>query len=205
MQAWPIEESRASYENVVHGGSSSPHQSVPSPFEQRNDAVVSVRKVATDDGKNFSAHESPGQDQGFEVNLVHAGQTVRQLVYERMMVGQLTMVAAGIFGLDPHTVVLMLFGMTPLTLDKMFFLRGPPRVGPDATVMVFVVPGLNPAERTPNPTRGGERSWPPEVAGIAGMPSLAGAPNTRMHSKLLLGTFKLLKFDGAAKKLGEVG
>jgi hypothetical protein len=78
MQAWPIEGSRASYENVVHGGgSSSPHQSFPSPFEQRTDAVASVRRVATDNGKSSSAHESPGQDQGFEVNLVHAGQTVR--------------------------------------------------------------------------------------------------------------------------------
>ncbi len=64
-------------------------------------------------------------------------------------------------------------------------------------MMGFVVPGLNPAERTPNPNRGGERSWPPEVAGIAGVPSLAVTP-TRMHSKLL-GTFKLPKFDGAAK------
>jgi hypothetical protein len=198
VQAWPIGESRALYENVVHGGSPSPHQSVPSPFEQRNDAVASSRMVATGNGKSSLERESPGPDQGYEVNLVHAGQTVRQLVHEGMMAaGQLAMLAAGIFGLDPHTVVLLLFGMTLLTLDKMLFLRGPPRVGPNTTVIVFVVPGLNPAERTPNPTRCGERSWPPDVAGIAGMQSLAGT-STRMHSKLL-GTFKLPKFDGAAK------
>jgi len=58
---------------------------------------------------------------------MYVEQTVRQLVHERMMVGQLAMVAAGMFGLDAHTVVLMLFGMTPLTLDKMLFLRGPLR------------------------------------------------------------------------------
>ncbi len=75
--------------------------------QQRNDAVVSVRRVATGNGKSFSAHESPGQDQGFEVNLVHAGRTVRQLVHEAMMVGQLAVLAAAIFGLDPRTVVLL--------------------------------------------------------------------------------------------------
>ncbi len=118
--------------------------------------------------------------------------------YEGMMVGQLAMMAAAIFNLDSPTVVLLLFGMTPHTLDKKVFLRGPPRVGPNATVMVFVVPGLDPAERTPNPGRGGERSRPPDaVDGIAGASSLGGAP-TKMHSKLL-GTFKLPKFDGAAK------
>jgi hypothetical protein len=197
VQTWPIEVSRASYENVVHGGSFSPHRSVPSPFEQRTDAVASVREMATGNGKTDLGQESPRQGQGFEVNLVHAGQTVRQLVHEDMMVGQLAIMAAGIYDLDPYTVVLLLFGMDPCTLDRMLFLRGPPRVGPNATVMVFVVPGLNATERTPNPTRGGERSWPPEVAGTAGMPSLAGQP-PRMHTKLL-GTFKLPKFDGAAK------
>jgi hypothetical protein len=197
FSAWPIGEPRASYESVMHGGFSSPHQSVPSPYEQRNDAVVSVRKVAMADGKSSSGDESPGQDRDFEVNLVHAGQTVRQRVHEHMLVGQLAMVAAGIFSLDPHTVVLMLFGMTPLTLDKMLFLRGPPRVGPNSTVMVFVVPRPTSVGRTPDPNRGGERSWPPEATRIAGGPSSAGPP-TRMHSKLL-GTFKLPKIDGAAK------
>jgi hypothetical protein len=112
-QTWPVGESRASYENVVHGGSPSSHQSVPSPFEQRNDAVVSVRRLATGDEKSSSTHASSGKDQGFEVNLVHAGRTVRQQVHETMMVGQLAVVAAAIFSLDSRTVVLLLFGMTP--------------------------------------------------------------------------------------------
>ncbi len=47
--------------------------------------------------------------------------------------------------------------------------------------MVFVVPRLNSAERTPNLTRGGERSWPSEVTGISGVSGLAGA-SPRMHS-----------------------
>ena len=66
VHAWPVGESRASYENVVHGGSLFSHQSVPSPFEQRNDAVTSVRRLTTGDEKSFSAHVSPGQGQGFE-------------------------------------------------------------------------------------------------------------------------------------------
>ena len=73
VQAWPIGDPRASYESVVHGGVHSPHQSVPSPHEQRNDAVVSARMVAMAGGKSPLGNGSPGQDQEFEVNLVHAG------------------------------------------------------------------------------------------------------------------------------------
>ncbi len=91
-----------------------------------------------------------------------------------------------IFSLDPRTVVLMLFTATPVTLDRTRNLLGSPRVGPNSTVLVFVVRGI-PTERSLY-LREGER--------ISSGAASTSVP--RMHSKLL-GTFKLPKFDGTPK------
>jgi hypothetical protein len=129
---------------------------------------------------------SPDPGGAFEIALVNEGRTLRHVVFATMAVEQLTREAAELFGLEPGGIVLMLFSMAPTTLDRTRTLQGPPRVGSNATVMVFVVPGLL-VELPPRPTMDGERFLPEPAVVIP-----------RMHSKLL-GTFKLPKFDGAAK------
>jgi hypothetical protein len=127
---------------------------------------------------------SPGFAPMFDITLVHEGQTQRHRVHETMAVTQLVGEAAVIFSLDPRTLVLMLFTATPTTLDRARDLTGPPRVGPNSTIMVFAVRGI-PAERNPDWR---ERERVP----------IQAAPVPRMHAKLLE-TFKLPKFDGTPK------
>jgi hypothetical protein len=155
----------------------SPTQSVPSPHGHRSSEGFPLRS-------GQQGTRSSGFDPVFDIALVHEGQTQRHRVHETMAVAQLVEEAAGIFSLDSRVIVLMLFTATPATLDRARDLAGPPRVGPNSTVMVFAV-GSIPAERNLE-LRAGERD-----------PTRA-APGPRMHSKLL-GTFKLPKFDGTPK------
>jgi hypothetical protein len=47
--------------------------------------------------------------------------------------------AGAIFGLDPAQIILMLFSLTPVTLDRSGLISGPPRVAPNSTVFVFAI------------------------------------------------------------------
>ncbi len=112
----------------------SPTRSVPSPHGHQNSG--GIQPQSGEQGTRLS-----GFGQTFDIALVHEGQTQRHRVHETMAVVQLVEEAAGIFYLDPRVVVLMLFTATPATLDRARDLTGPPRVGPNSTVMVFAVGG----------------------------------------------------------------
>jgi hypothetical protein len=129
------------------------------------------------------------QDDNFWILLIHEGVTVRQHVTERMSVLQLTMGAAGHFGLEPDTVVLMLFSGAPVTLDRARTLAGPPRVLLGSTVFVFTM-GSNAGGRSSHQVPGGE--------GNVRSTNTVNVGPQMMHSKLL-GTFKLPKFDGTPR------
>jgi hypothetical protein len=170
-----------------HGSKFSPAHSVPSPFGQPNEAMV----LSSSPGK-LGNRNSPQADPVYEITLVNEGRTQRHRVFENLRVSQLAVEAAGVFSLDPNAVVLMLFSTALVTLDRKRTLVGPPRVNPNATVIVFVVMGIPvvrspiPADRSPYTARGGDNFAP----GTREVP--------RMHSKLL-GTFKLPKFDRTPK------
>ncbi len=133
----------------------SPNQSVPSPNGDRSRGKTLPSPGERVAGGASSAKASPDTNGEFEIYLIHEGRTVWHEVYEAMPVVQLMREAKSFFGLEPEGVVLMLFSMVPKTLDRTRTLQGPPRVGPNATVMVFVVPGLV-ADRVSRATVGGE-------------------------------------------------
>jgi hypothetical protein len=95
-----------------------------------------------------------------------------------MGITQLITEAGLVFDLDPSEVTLILFSMTPTSLQRNAQISGPPRVGPGSTVMVFHIPGAR--SIAPYPVQSVE---PP-------LPAL----NTK-----LLASFKLPKFDGVAR------
>jgi hypothetical protein len=97
---------------------------------------------------------------------------------------QLAIEAGQIFGLDPESVVMILFSSVPTQLKRADLLAGPPTVGPGARVMVFHV------------AQSGHRHemHRPEPRAALSLDS----PIPPLNSKLL-STFKLPKFDGVAR------
>jgi hypothetical protein len=95
-----------------------------------------------------------------------------------MGVSQLTNEAGLVFGLDPSEISLILFSMTPSTLQLNARISGPPRVTPGSTIMVFRIPG----------------AW-----SVAPYHGRSVAPPLPALSTKLLGSFKLPKFDGVAR------
>jgi hypothetical protein len=142
-----------------------PSSNVPSSVPFSSDIVgaqrLSVAKAVPSNGQgglssSFVSTPSPSGERGgghsafrsrtpvsptfpFEIKLVYEGRTVVCSVSERMSVFSLIQEASNAFHLDPTTVILMLFSMTPTTLDRNPTLFGPPRVAPNSTVLVFVV------------------------------------------------------------------
>jgi hypothetical protein len=106
-----------------------------------------------------------------------------------MPITQLTGEAADIFGLDSHTILLVLVTATPAPIPNHVTLAGPPRVGPNATVMVFVLPPSHDYRPPGVIVPFVDRSYPPRT-----VPVQAPALNSK-----LLSSFKLPKFDGAAR------
>jgi hypothetical protein len=98
--------------------------------------------------------------------------------------------AGAIYALDPSWIILMLFSVTPVTLDRNGLLSGRPRVDAGATVFVFevVIPGqrvqnsLVPAHPRP---------------GMYEQPQVS--PITTVVNSKLLAAFKLPKFDGSPR------
>jgi hypothetical protein len=130
------------------------------------------------------------QDSSFEISLIFEGTVVSCRAWETMSVMQLMHEAGRIFGIDPHEIILVLFGSIPASLRRDGYLFGPPRVDPGSRVMVFHTPRPSypptypmhyPRAQVAEP-----RVAPPEVV----IPAL--------NSKLL-STFKLPKFDGVAR------
>ncbi len=78
----------------------------------------------------------------FSIILVHdEGERVQHNAWSDMAVAQLTQDAARIFGLPPPmtSIILMLFGMNPRTLNVGGRLSDPPRLEDGATILVFRV------------------------------------------------------------------
>ncbi len=157
----------------------SPDSSVPSP---------SSTTLPTGGPQTmFASGPQPEANSLFEIQLVHEGWSVAKQVSARMPVIYLVFEASATFGLEPDNILLLLFSMTPMTLDRTLTLQlqGPPRVTPNSTVFVFQVPG----QRTFHNPR-------PSYSGKLRSPDTTAFP--KLHSKLL-STFKLPKFDGTPK------
>ena len=150
----------------------SPARSVPSPL--------------------LGSDSSSGKSSVFEINLICNGQTVRHEVYDSMPVAQLMDEARAVFTLAQCPVILMLFGMTPSTLDQSRSLSGPPRVGANATVFVIPVQIFGPANNCAHPL------VPPPGSSFIFPPNPSPSASGLMSSKLL-GAFKLPKFDGSPR------
>jgi len=126
-------------------------------------------------------------DQSFEVHLIFEGTMVSYRVWPAMAIQQLVLEAGRIFGIDSNDIILVLFSLVPASLHRDGFIHGPPRVDPGARIMVFNVPGV-PAQSLPYNGRSMENY----------RHALPEAPIQGLSSKLL-STFKLPKFDGAAR------
>ena len=127
----------------------------------------------------------------FEIFLTHSGNTVIHRVWNEMPISQLISEAGSIFGLDSTEILLVLFSSQPVSLPKGGSIMGPPRVTPGSNVMVFYVhsSGCTNVPYVP-PTRTathGHGFQPPYHSDLPVM------------STKLLATFKLPKFDGAAR------
>jgi hypothetical protein len=106
-----------------------------------------------------------------------------------MPISQLTEDAGTTFGLEPEHIILVLFGMVPVTLRSNSTVAGPPRLTTNAVVMVFYTPNY------PSVQGFGPRQ-PGYGGGFVAAQPAAVIPT--LNSKLL-STFKLPKFDGVAR------
>jgi hypothetical protein len=139
----------------------------------------------------FGVGGSQRKDQVFQITLVYNGQSVRHQVYESMPILTLMEEAGSIFGLDPAQIILMLFSLAPVTLDRNGHLSGPSRVPPNSTVFVFAIFVAEQATT---------QNYPIPPARDARIPfhSLP-PPATSLVSSKLLAAFKLPKFDGSPR------
>ncbi len=116
----------------------------------------------------------------FEILLTFAGTRVVHRVWDSMLIWQLTLEASSIFRVHPDEISLILFSSMPTSLQKNGKISGHPRVTPGSTIMVFQIPAMQTLEP------------------YARRQDLPDPPLPALSSKLLA-TFKLPKFDGAAK------
>jgi hypothetical protein len=189
-QPWPHaneNDQRASVVTVKRGGTpfqQSPSRSVrphqPTPF----------RSVPSPLKSNLQG----GMDTPFSITLVYEGESVDHRVWATMPITQLIREAADIFGLDLHTILLVLVtGISnPTPIPQHVTIEGPPRVGPNSTVMVLALPGDHGHHYPDVIVPFVDRSYPPRSVPV--QMSLPPALNSK-----LLSSFKLPKFDGAAR------
>ena len=171
---------------------------------------------------------SPQNDPVYDIFLIYNGQDVRHQVYESMPILQLVREAGARFRLDWTQIILMLFSMTPVTLDRNGLISGPPRVGENARVFVFVINAsvengqavVDTYNRTPQASLGGQS--PHDLVhnrGVQARPFFPYAPGplafglenpnpplqvnlppaSTLVSSKLLSAFKLPIFDGAPR------
>ena len=150
--------------------------------------------AAREPGTNRSSLFNAGRSRGaptpaevpFEIHLTYAGTRVAHRVWDSMLIWQLTVEVGSIFGIEPDTISLILFSVSPTSLQRNGRISGPPRVTPGSTIMVFQIPGL--------------RAFvpPPVVPQAFHQNQLLEPPFPAVSTKLLA-TFKLPKFDGVAK------
>jgi hypothetical protein len=88
-----------------------------------------------------------------------------------MPILQLIEEAGSLFGLDPEQIFLVLFSASPTTLKKENTVTEPPRIAPNAVMMVFYVP--KPVFRHDDGFR------PPTEAGGSAFQMARAIPNPR--------------------------
>ena len=96
---------------------------------------------------------------------------MRHAVSAGMLVSRLVDEAADVFGVDPETIILLMLSMVPATLDRALSLEGPPRVGPNSTILVFVAVGRL-AEHALHPARTSVRGLSAAIPGVPAMAAL---------------------------------
>jgi hypothetical protein len=124
--AWPREEdgySSRSPAPVIHGFAQTP---------------VSFLPQSMGDSKNIRTSTSPGAP--FEITLIYDGTSIRHRVWASMPIAQLMTDAGTIFGLDPNTLILLLFSSVPTTLRRDATISGLTPVPPGSKVMAFCIP-----------------------------------------------------------------
>jgi hypothetical protein len=119
--AWQAQGSHRSVERNVNASGGRGNQPAPNRFPSGLD-------TSTDPDTEV-----------FIIHLSFQGNSCPRKVWRAMPVSQVVLEASALFDLDPATIVLVLFGMHPVTLDKSRTLDGPPPVPPQSTVMVFQV------------------------------------------------------------------
>jgi hypothetical protein len=121
-------------------------------------------------GSFFTAGRRSYVDPPFEITLIYEGRQVRHEVSEILPVSTLMIDVGRIFRIDPNALILMLFSASPAILNRTLTLQGPPWVGPNSSLFVFVV--ATAAEgRLTYPAMGGEARFQPEVAAVPKMHS----------------------------------
>jgi hypothetical protein len=131
-------------------------------------------------------------DEVFSIWLVFQGNSVQRTVWRSMKVSELISDTSVLFHLEPATIVLVLFSMHPVTLDKTKTLAGPPAVPHNAKIMVFRI--VAPSGQSP-PIQG---FIDYAQARVSTIPLTPGYHPPTPYAKLL-GSLKLPKFDGSAK------
>ena len=133
-----------------------------------------------------------GVETPFQIRLVFEGNSVYHRVWASMPIIQLIDEASDIFGIESNHISLVLLSVSPTTLKRESTVSGPPRLDPNAVVMVFHVP---PSSHLRRPS-GDDGFRPPEVG--HGFQLARSVPVPILNSKLL-SSFKLPKFDGVAR------
>ncbi len=105
-----------------------------------------------------------------------------------MHVSQLISEAGTLFGVDPQDLALIFFSGSPSSIPRTGRVSGPPRIAPGSTVLVFEVPQAEIPMPVPSREIISHSHDPVDRQG-----SLSGL------SPKLLASFKLPKFDGAAR------
>jgi hypothetical protein len=154
----------------IQGGND--HGTTPAPSGSRSVPVLGFPRAPS-----AIRGQSPANG-SFEIFLTYAGARVAHRVWDSMAVSQLITEAGMVFDLDPSEVTLILFFMSPTSLQRDARISGPPRVTPGSTVMVFHIPGAR---------------------SVAPYPGRSVDPPLPALSTKLLASFKLPKFDGVAR------
>jgi hypothetical protein len=155
-------------------GANTTHVSLGVPGNKQP-AFLSNSRVSDPDGARY------------EILLSYEGRVVPHTVSGDMWVRELREDAGRIYYLVSQDLILVLFGMNPLSLVIQNQFSDPPQVGPGATVLIFNVRGGSRPDRS---------VVPPSVQPNMGMqfPS-ANFP----AGPKFLGNFKLTKFDGTSR------
>jgi hypothetical protein len=150
--------------------------------------VLSPVRKGGSGSENGSKIGAASPSSRFLIDLVHEGMKIQVEVYEDMPVLELSHMAASIFNLDPHSTILVLFGIQPRTMQQDGLLSDPPVVESGATVMVL---NFNQPHRPPSQFEQANHfpASKPDHSGSSGHP----------FSSKILGNFKIPKFDGSSR------